>query len=162
VPEKDRLWGQLHDGSEAYLIDLAKPIKMTKQMKIFRDTEEALQRVICEKFDLPPEMPPSVKEADWLMCCTESEQLMPPKIEPWIGWVEPLDIPLMCLPPDAAMEAFLRRFLELGGKVDGVDGDAITEFFERGGTAKARRGSLRSHHPDWPETLSRDLRRRCA
>lgn len=49
LPE-NALNGLLHDGSEAYLGDVPRPIKHTPQYKFYRDVEEILQTMIFQKF----------------------------------------------------------------------------------------------------------------
>lgn len=58
------LWGLLHDASEAYLGDMVKPLKHHPSMAIFRETEDALDRVIAERFSLDYPMPSEVHDAD--------------------------------------------------------------------------------------------------
>lgn len=59
-----RLWGLLHDASEAYVGDMVKPLKHDPSMAAFRDAEERLERVIAQAFGLEFPMPDAVKEAD--------------------------------------------------------------------------------------------------
>jgi len=47
---EDALNGLLHDGSEAYLGDVPRPIKHTPQYSFYRDVEEVLQTMIFQKF----------------------------------------------------------------------------------------------------------------
>lgn len=70
------LAGLLHDASEAYIADLASPIK--KQMSGYKEVEEGLQKVIYSKYDLPWPEPAVIKEVDLRMLVTEARDLMPP------------------------------------------------------------------------------------
>lgn len=69
------LAGLLHDASEAYIADLASPIK--KQMQGYKAVEEGLQKVIYSKYALPWPEPAVIKEVDLRMLVTEARDLMP-------------------------------------------------------------------------------------
>src|SRR3990167_7144636 len=49
----DSLWGLLHDASEAYLGDVASPLKHSGLMQGYIALEERVQAAICQKFGLP-------------------------------------------------------------------------------------------------------------
>ena len=117
VPERDALWGLLHDASEAYLCDFARPLKRHSKLgDLYREAENRLMAVICEVFGLPPTMPESVKIADTRMLLTERDELMP-KGEPWkANGLEPYEG--LEIVPWEWMEAeikFLNRYLYLRG-----------------------------------------------
>jgi len=76
APRKIVLWGLLHDASEAYLGDMARPLKRTPEMQFYRDAEERAMRVIAERYDLGWPMPNVVKEVDQMMCVTEWRDLI--------------------------------------------------------------------------------------
>jgi len=78
VPPEDVKWGVLHDASEAYLSDIARPIKQAEGLgETYLETEYLLMRAIAERFDLPPlPLPESVKRADNVMLDTEIKELM--------------------------------------------------------------------------------------
>jgi hypothetical protein len=100
----DSLWGLLHDASEAYLSDIARPVKLqTGFGGTYRRAETRLQKAVTESFKLPWPMPPEVKDADDLLLGAEMRDLMPYR---WQGpeWDKPID---PWLPPKAK-----RRFLE--------------------------------------------------
>lgn len=78
VPKEDALWGLLHDASEAYLVDVPSPIKNDLFGKQYREVEDMLMSVICEKYGLDPEMPASVKAADNSLLRTEVRDLLHP------------------------------------------------------------------------------------
>ena len=73
---QDALWGLLHDASEAYLCDLARPVKHTEALAGYRALEERVQAAVAQKFGLPLEMPRSVKEADQALLRLEQRDLM--------------------------------------------------------------------------------------
>lgn len=69
---QDALWGLLHDGAEAYLGDVVKPLKVTGAFAAFREMEMRMQLAICSRFGLPPEEPASVKRIDKSYGCHRS------------------------------------------------------------------------------------------
>lgn len=69
--------GLLHDASEAYMSDLARPIKKTDWGKNYMEAESRLMECIFDKFDLPWPMPEEVHEADNMLLNTEIRDLMP-------------------------------------------------------------------------------------
>jgi hypothetical protein len=66
------LWGLLHDASEAYLIDLPRPLKLLPEFAAYREAERRLQRAVAVRFGLPPDQPASVTEADDTMLWIEA------------------------------------------------------------------------------------------
>lgn len=76
VPKADQKWALLHDASEAYLIDLARPVKHQAEMAIYRDVEKRIMRAVCFRFGLDFGQPASVTEADHRMLVTEAKVLM--------------------------------------------------------------------------------------
>ena len=52
VPAADALWGLLHDASEAYICDLAAPIKRDPSMEAYRAAEQRLMACVCRRFGL--------------------------------------------------------------------------------------------------------------
>ncbi len=109
--EADALAGLLHDGSEAYLLDMVRPVK--RFMADYRAAEERLQRVVFEAFGLDPVTPPAVKRADMALLVAERAQVMRPTDDVWSIDAEPLDVLIDCCPPYAAKTLFLDRFHQL-------------------------------------------------
>ena len=111
----DALWGLLHDASEAYLVDLARPLKQLPEFAAYREAERRLQRIIAERFGLPPEQPASVTEADDTMLWIEAHSLLGSLPEEPIREARtPFEI-TKPLAPVEAERLFLARFKELGG-----------------------------------------------
>lgn len=82
VSFENSLWGLLHDASEAYLADLARPIKHQGGLgEIYREAEENLNRAIALTFGLEWPMPADVKWADNVLLRTEARDLMPEAID---------------------------------------------------------------------------------
>lgn len=105
------LHGLLHDASEAYLSDIARPVKT--QLPDYQEIEHRLQHLIYVRFGLSPQMPDEVKhaddaclrqEAEWGFCSPpEWAQVFPADGWPFrsaMGWEE-------------AEHVFLARFYQL-------------------------------------------------
>lgn len=109
----DEKYGILHDASEAYIADIASPIKKMKEFQFYRQIESTLQTLIYNNYGLNDPEPASLKKADLLMLSTEAHYLLHPLHPEWKVPYEPLPIKLCCLPPKEAKELFLKRFKEL-------------------------------------------------
>lgn len=68
---KDKLWALLHDASEAFLSDLARPVKIQEQMSFYIEAERILMNAIAQKFNLIMPIPLKIKEADDILLHTE-------------------------------------------------------------------------------------------
>lgn len=103
VPEQHALAALLHDAAEAYLSDIARPVKPA--IAGYKEIEARLQNTIMRTFGLPIGMPKCVKVADTQLLCTEHRDLMrrvsdpqkplrdidhakalPERIRPWPMW----------------------------------------------------------------------------
>lgn len=107
------LAGLLHDGSEAFIVDIPRPIKHLVSMNNYREMEELVQDEIYYQFgiDIDAEKYESIKEADNVLLATEARDLMEDaswakgmktwerKIDPWL--------------PKVAEFNFLARFKKL-------------------------------------------------
>lgn len=72
-----KLIGLLHDATEAYLVDLPRPIKrFTDLGSIFKKHESNIWEAIALHFGLPFEIPEVVHEADRIVLVTEKRDLM--------------------------------------------------------------------------------------
>jgi uncharacterized protein len=76
-----QLCGLLHDAPEAYLQDLATPVK--SELLAYHALERAAWWAVTEHFGLPLQMPAEVKHADLVALATEKRDLMPAHPEPW-------------------------------------------------------------------------------
>jgi len=63
----------LHDATEAYIGDMARPIKHSVVMERFRQLETSLHIAIAERFDLSWPMDPAIKIADDLLLGAEMD-----------------------------------------------------------------------------------------
>jgi uncharacterized protein len=110
--EADRLWGLLHDAAEAYLVDLARPVKHQPALKPYRDAEHKIMAAVVKRFDLTPEQPESVTIADHRMLTTEAQQLMNQHPD-WLEWSdlgEPYPTTIRPMSPADAEAVFLGYF----------------------------------------------------
>lgn len=110
VPPEYRLWALLHDASEAYISDIARPIKKSAEFgDFYLRAEDILMQAVIVRFGLENTlpMPEPVKKADDLMLWTEMRDLMPN--DPPDG-VEMLDITIDPWLPDKAERSFFARF----------------------------------------------------
>lgn len=114
VPHGDALWGLMHDASEAYLMDLARPIKRYSAMgQLYKEIEVGLMASICEAFGLPEGEPESVTLADRVMLVTEKRDLLGPEPQPWTHFDEPMPEHIVPWSPQDAETFFLMRFASL-------------------------------------------------
>jgi len=83
LPKELQLAGLLHDASEAYLADIASPVKQL--LPDYKIIEERVMRKIAKKFNLPEgfDKLPEIKSADWAQLKTEAEYLLPSGGKDW-------------------------------------------------------------------------------
>jgi 5'-deoxynucleotidase YfbR-like HD superfamily hydrolase len=75
--------GLLHDASEAYLSDIARPIKKFSDLgHAYEEVESRLQRAICAAFDTPWPLLDVVRWADNEVLRAEIRDLMPASSDP--------------------------------------------------------------------------------
>ena len=104
----------MHDASEAYLGDMPHPLKHRSALgAAFKEAEDHLERAIRDRFAIKPDVP-EIKRADRALLATERRAF---SAETWhwpeLDGVEPLDRELTAWSPDAAADAFSKRFAEL-------------------------------------------------
>jgi hypothetical protein len=90
VPEEDKLAALLHDGTEAFIGDMVRPLK--EWMHAYQDVEHWIWERICTRFNLDLALPASVHHADLVALATERRDLMPADPAVWdclIG-IEPM------------------------------------------------------------------------
>jgi hypothetical protein len=119
VGPEDALWALLHDASEAYICDMARPVKHgTPIGPIYKAMEDGIMAAVCQRFVLPAKQPDAVTRADNGMLWREYELLFRHRKPAWEKWrekltgLEPETLP--CWSPEEAKHRFLRRFFELG------------------------------------------------
>jgi 5'-deoxynucleotidase YfbR-like HD superfamily hydrolase len=115
---ENALQGLLHDAAEAYVVDLASPIKKLPEMAGYRELEKKVQRAVYHRFLLSEEEPADVKKADLLMLSIESNSFMAPLHPDWKMSISIPTLKIEPLSPQAAKELFLQRFNQLWLKTD--------------------------------------------
>jgi hypothetical protein len=109
VHPKHRLWALLHDASEAYLVDLPRPVK--RHLPAYVDAERVVMDAICRRFGLTPDIPEAVHEADVRILRDELEQNMDVPLVPWaVQGAEPLGVTLQFWTPVYAEIQFMAAF----------------------------------------------------
>jgi hypothetical protein len=74
VPPEHALQALLHDGSEAYINDISRPLKRSAQFAGYVEVERRLQAAVYEAFCVPTTDAPEVKHADAMMLRVEAER----------------------------------------------------------------------------------------
>jgi hypothetical protein len=115
---EDALWGLLHDASEAYIVDIPRPLKRWEGFSGYMALEKRIMEVICGKFDLSLNMPDSVSYADDLILRWEFRDNLQPRIEEIFQQLQgdDSDLPkskLFYFNPKEAELVFLERFERL-------------------------------------------------
>lgn len=114
----DAFWGLMHDASEAYLVDVPRPIKRSGKFGAYMEMEDKMQKAICQRFGLPETEPVSVKQADKVLLATEARDLMKPLRDDWVQPCEPLPFKIDPLPQQEAKNLFMKRFFQLTNTPD--------------------------------------------
>ena len=114
VPEEYALQGLLHDAAEAFIGDMASPLK--QYLPQYKELEGLIEDAIRPKLGLPLKLHPSVKEADLVMLATERRDLMP--MPGKAGWeilegIDPLPTRILLWEWQSAYSMFIQRYKEL-------------------------------------------------
>lgn len=84
------MWGLMHDASEAYISDIARPLKVQPEFKFYRDIEKKVMDAIAAHYHLELSEPAIVKDADTLALAIEAEALMPMREKDQWSWLPPI------------------------------------------------------------------------
>lgn len=103
----------MHDASEAYLTDLARPIKASPALRNYCRMEDDLMHRIADHFDFAWPMPTIVKDADNTLLATEARDLMSPVTENWHLKYPMLHDRIRPWSPRKAKRKFLNLFYRL-------------------------------------------------
>lgn len=107
-------WGLLHDATEAYLLDLAAPVKHDESGfgQAFCEAEHKIEEAVAMRFGLQLPMPREVKEVDMRIRENEFNELM--NVGEREQSHEPLPIKIYCWSPNRSRIEFLSRLRGLG------------------------------------------------
>lgn len=92
LPDNLKPWGLMHDASEAYMNDIARPVKRSFWLWGYRRAENRLLKRIAAEYNLVWPIPPAVHEADMRVLATEACWLfdkLDPEWAEWIGEIKP-------------------------------------------------------------------------
>lgn len=108
------IFGLMHDAAEAYLPDIAAPIK--SHIQGFREIEDRVIEAIYRRYGLweryTPEIEAMVKKADLIALATEAQQLLGNKPGSWhLPYPPNGNVKVGTMGPSEAEAAFKERFL---------------------------------------------------
>ena len=113
VPPEHAMWGLMHDAAEAFIGDVAKPLKML--LPDYQAIEKRVEWAVFKALGLSLPLPSSVKHADIRLLVTEQRDLMPGHTSTGKLWfdVEPLPQVIVPMGPKDAEALFLDRFEQI-------------------------------------------------
>lgn len=111
VSAEHALAALLHDATEAYVVDVPRPLK--RQLPGYREIEDRVWYVIALRFRIDLELPTAVKEADSRILLTERDALMPRHDEWGVDGLEPLPVAITGWSPEEAERRYAARLTEL-------------------------------------------------
>lgn len=112
VDKEHALAALLHDATEAYVVDVPRPIKYL--LPDYREVENRAWEAITKQFRIDLILPEQVKEGDNRILINERNLLMP-RAERWTidDMVDPLPIDVIGWEPRIAERRYLERYREL-------------------------------------------------
>lgn len=113
VPGEDALHALLHDATEAYVVDVPRPVK--RYLTNYKDIENRVWGAISTRFGVSHVLPVSVLAADNRILINEREALLPASESVWPGLegLKPLDITIRAWSPARAKLEWYSRLEEL-------------------------------------------------
>ncbi|PPQ17945.1 phosphohydrolase [Bradyrhizobium sp. AC87j1] len=114
APRPHKMWALLHDASEAYLVDVPRPLKPF--LDGYGEAENKIMRAIAVRYRLHLGMPEQVKHLDRAILMDERLQNMAEAPIAWSTDMRPLGVHLQFWSPERARAEFLATFESLGGK----------------------------------------------
>ena len=117
LPKEVQLGALLHDASEAYITDIASPIK--QHLPDYQMMEDNILSALFDKYGLEYPMHPAIKVADRAMLSIEAHYLLPSQGNDWGMWKEinrpKIDVVYrpIGMEPRQAKANFLDKYYEL-------------------------------------------------
>jgi 5'-deoxynucleotidase YfbR-like HD superfamily hydrolase len=113
LPPELQMAGLLHDAHEAFVGDIAAPLKLV--LPDFRELEDRVQRAVLERFSITLPLHSEIKRADLVLLATEKRDLMHVNAREWQmpAGVTPLEARITPKTPAQAEREFISRFQEL-------------------------------------------------
>lgn len=108
VSAENKLWALLHDASEAYLVDVPRPIK--RFLTGYGAAENDVMWSVCQRFGLADAMPAEVHEADGRIISDERINLAPCEAEWGYAPGPALGVALQYWSPADAESQFLTAY----------------------------------------------------
>lgn len=99
----------LHDASEAYIVDVPRPIK--PYLTNYQEIEDGISKVINKVFNISP-MCAIIKELDTNIVCDEAKVLFK-SVPDWVKYYKEVGVTLKLYTPDESREVFMSKFEEL-------------------------------------------------
>ena len=113
VPPEHAFAGLMHDAAEAFIGDVARPLKML--LPDYKRIEGRIEAAVLARFGLPARLPQCIAYADRVLARTEQRDLMGADQHRWSSTegINPLDRRIVPLPPAEAKRLFLSRYFAL-------------------------------------------------
>lgn len=129
VPPEHALAGLLHDAAEAYLGDVASPLKQL--LPDYQAIEARVEAAVLQRFGLGPMLPPEVRQADLCALMIEARDLMPDEARGWdfgptVSAVARAAEEIDHMSINDARRLFLARYFELAPRV--AKGETVTDW----------------------------------
>lgn len=112
VPPEHALTALLHDATEAYCVDVPRPIK--RFLTNYQEIEMHIWFAIAEKFGLPRIIPEAVHAADNAVLLAEMTQIMKAPPAEWKVQGTPARVEIKCLSPNEAKARFMGEYFKIG------------------------------------------------
>lgn len=107
MPDKFKAWGLMHDASEAYIVDVPRPIK--PHIPGYKEIERRIMQAVCQAFCMDENEPPEVKIVDGRILVDEQRKVMSRPPVPWMDFGEPLGVEIQFWNPARAKAEFIGR-----------------------------------------------------